>query len=170
MTPTEIMAAAAPYLLSGLLLALGEMGRRGVQLRLEREARAQDQVRADEYADALWDALAREQTISATLRTTVHGLSDRLRTEWGVSSALRHDLHAATAHAARQAGTIAHQAETIDQLSLSVFGLHGQLISTMVRAGEALTEAELAHPLPQHLPFDAGDHVVRDELKSGKAG
>lgn len=170
MTPTEIMAAAAPLLLGGMLLTLSEMGRRGVLLRLEREARAQDQARADEYADLLQEALTREELVSATLRTTVHSLSDRLRTEWGVTGALRHDLHCATAHAARQAGTIAHQAETIDQLSLSVLGLHGQLIGTMIRAGEALTEAELAHPLPQHLPWNSGDYTVTDELKSGKAG
>lgn len=118
-----------------------------------------------------WAAqLRQEQAVSATLRRTVHDLATRLEREQGVAGALRHDLHCATAHAARQASTLAHQAETIDQLSLTVFGLHGQLISTMIRAGEALTEAELAHPLPQHLPFDAGDHVVRDELKSGKAG
>ncbi len=135
MTPAEIMAVAAPFLLTGMLLALGEMGRRGALLRLERQAWAEERARADELLGNL-----------------------------------RHDLHCATAREARQASTIAHQAETIDQLSLSVLGLHGQLISTMIRAGEALTEAELAHPLPQHLPFDAGDHVVRDELKSGKAG
>lgn len=119
----------------------------------------------------LWAAqLRQEQAVSATLRRTVHDLSERLRLEQGVTGALRHDLHCATAHAARQASTLAHQAETIDQLSLTVFGLHGQLISAMVRAGEALTEAELAHPLPQHLPWDSGDHVVTDALKSGKAG
>lgn len=168
MTPTEVMAAAAPFLLSGLLLALSEMGRRGVLLRLEREARVQDQVRTDEYADALWDALTREQAISATLRTTVHGLSDRLRAEWGVTSALRHDLHAATAHAAQQADMVAHQAETIDQLSLTVVGLRAQLLDTMVRAGEALTQAELAQP--QHLPWHAGDHTARDYARDGKTG
>ncbi len=92
----------------------------------------------------------------------------QLRRERDINMALRHDLHCATAREARQAGIIAHQAETIDQLSLTVLGLRAQLIDTMVRAGEALAQAELA--LPQHLPWHAGDHVVRDELKSGKAG
>lgn len=45
MTPTELLATTAPYLLSGMLLALGEMGRRGVLLRQEREAN--DALRAD---------------------------------------------------------------------------------------------------------------------------
>lgn len=92
----------------------------------------------------------------------------QLRRERDINMALRHDLHCATAREARQASTIAHQAETIDQLSLSVLGLHGQLISTMIRAGEALTEAELTHPLPQHLPWNSPDLDTLDYLRSAK--
>lgn len=94
----------------------------------------------------------------------------QLHRERDINMALRHDLHAATAHSARQASVIAHQAETIDELSLSMLGLHGQLINTMIRAGEALTEAELTHPLPQHLPWNAGDHTARDYARDGKTG
>ncbi len=116
-----------------------------------------------------WAAqLRQEKAVSGTLRRTVHDLSDRLRLEQGVTGALRHDLHCATAHAARQASTLAHQAETIDQLSLTVLGLRAQLLDTMVRAGEALTQAELAQP--QHLPWHAGDHVARDYARDGKTG